>query len=67
MAVLGFFGLAVAGWVGGASPLSCAMKALGGAAVIYVLTTVLMRVMVQMIVDTMMENPGRPHDKGPET
>lgn len=64
VAVASFFGLALAGWIGGASPLSCALKALGGAAVIYVLTTILTRVLVGMIVDTMVENRSRHSNRG---
>jgi hypothetical protein len=60
---MSFFALALVGWACGASPLPCALKALGGAAVVYVLVTVLVRVMVKMIVDTMMEGPGRTGDK----
>jgi hypothetical protein len=61
-AVAGFFGLATVGAVSGASPLTCGLRALAGAAVIFVLVLVVGRVAINLIVDAMLDSMTRRGD-----
>jgi predicted branched-subunit amino acid permease len=58
-AVAGFFALAIIGMCQGVSPLTCALRALAGAAVLFVLTLITVRVMLNVIVDSMMDSMTR--------
>jgi hypothetical protein len=60
VAGIAFFALAGVGAVCGASPLSCALRAVAGAAVLYVLARVAGRVFVGIIVDAIVRGAGRP-------
>ena len=48
---MGFFGLAIVGWLSGVPPLLCGLRAVAGAAVIYVMSIlvgkVAFRIMIQ--------------------
>jgi hypothetical protein len=55
VACLGLFVLAAIGWFSGLSPLDCALRALTGSAVLLVLVTVGGRIVINIVVDTMME------------
>ena len=58
-AAAGFFALAIIGMCRGVSPLTCALRALAGAAVIFVLTLATARVLLNVIVDSMMDSMAR--------
>jgi hypothetical protein len=58
-AAVGFFALAIIGMAHGVSPFTCALRALAGAAVIFVLVLVVGRVMLNVIVDGMLESMSR--------
>ncbi len=58
-----FFLLAGAAWAGGVEPLTCALRALGGAAAIYVLVTIVGRIIVEMMVRTILNGPASSTDR----
>ncbi len=51
IAVLGFFGLGLAGWLSGQEALTCTLRALIGAAVLFVLARVAGRAVVAIVAD----------------
>jgi len=54
VAVLGFFVLAGVGWFSGVAPFLCGIRALIGAAVLYVLARIAGRVLVHIMADAML-------------
>ena len=56
VAVAGFFVLAFVGWASGVPPFTCAIRALIGAAVLYVLATIAGRVIVNIVVDSIIRD-----------
>ena len=56
IAVAGFFVLAFVGWASGVPPFTCAIRALIGAAVLYVLVTVAGRLIVNIVVESIIRD-----------
>jgi hypothetical protein len=59
IAVIGFLALAIVGMASGVPPFTCALRALGGAAVLFVLAMVVGRFILSVLVDAVMSR-GRP-------
>lgn len=55
-AAMGFFGMAVVGWLHNVPPLTCGLRALIGAAAIYVLVTLVVRVVVNIVIGAVIKN-----------
>lgn len=56
IAVVGFFFLAVLCWLSELSPMVCALRALGGAATIYLIVRLAGRLAVGILVDAVMKS-----------
>jgi hypothetical protein len=54
---LGFFVLAVVGWNSGASPLTVALRAAGGAAALYVMLRLAGMAVIAIAVETIVQGP----------
>lgn len=67
MAVLSFFVLAIVGWASGVTPFVCAVRALIGAVVAYVLTRIAERVVIRIMADAMLRGPAEDKGSGDET
>lgn len=55
LAAGGFFILAAVAWSGGASPLTCGLRALAGAGVIYVVTRLAGEVLLALLVRAILQ------------
>jgi uncharacterized membrane protein len=65
-AVVAFFGMALIGAVSGATPFTCALRALAGAAIMYVFMRVAGRVVVAILVEALVGRPpASPEEKDP--
>ena len=56
IAAIGFFGLAVLCWLSDLSPMVCTTRALGGAAMIYIIVRLAGRLAVGILVDAVMKS-----------
>lgn len=54
IAVIGFLALAIVGMASGVPPFTCALRALGGAAVLFVLAMGVGRLVLSVLVDAVM-------------
>ena len=54
-AVLFFFIISVIGWVAGLSPFTCCKRALIGAAVTYIATSVIVKMVNRVLIDAMVQ------------
>ncbi|MBS3734265.1 MAG: hypothetical protein KGY99_04990 [Phycisphaerae bacterium] len=63
VAVMGFFGLALAGMVTGQEALTCTVRAVAGAVVLFVLVKLAGRVLALVLADALSHHRRRP---GPE-
>ena len=59
--MLGFLGLAMVGWNYGLTPLTCGLRALGGAAVLYVLAKFAGRILAGVLADAIVRGPAAHH------
>ena len=59
IAVAGFFVLAIVGWASGVDPFTCGVRALIGAAILYVLATLAGRIVLRIMVDTVVKGTSR--------
>lgn len=59
VAVMGFFTLAIVGSVSGVEPYTCALRALAGAAILFVLVRVTGRMAAGFLVDAMLDRVAR--------
>ncbi len=64
IAVLGFFALALIGWACELSPLSCALRALGGAAVLFVALKIAGRIAAVIVADGLVKSVSRREESG---
>jgi len=53
---MGFFALAIVGWFSDVPPLTCALRALAGAAAMYVVVRVAGRIVMNIMVDAVMRS-----------
>jgi hypothetical protein len=53
---MGFFALALVGWASGLSPFVCGMRALGGAAALYVLVSIAGRLVAGIVADAIVRS-----------
>ena len=60
MAVATFFVLAIVGTLCGAAPWACGLRALAGAAAMYLLTRVATRVIISILVESVVKGTNRP-------
>jgi len=63
LAVVAFFGMAVIGAASGAPPFTCAVRALAGAAITYVLMRVAGRIVVNILVDAIVGSVPPPSEE----
>lgn len=61
-AVISFFSLAIVGSLCGVPPFTCAIRAVVGAVVVFILAKTVVRVFVNIMVDTIVRNSS-PNDK----
>jgi len=54
--------LAFVGWASGLSPFSCAVKALAGAAALFVLATVACRIVLNVVTDAIIRSIQEKHE-----
>jgi len=59
-----FFVLALVGWASDVPPLACGLRAAAGAAVMFVLVRLALRVALNIVVDTMLRSRPPPEDGG---
>lgn len=68
VAVVGFFALALAGWVNGVSPYTCSVKAAAGAVAIYIVARIAGRLIASIVADaivrSMPRSPGNEEQQG---
>ena len=57
--VMSFFVLALVGWFSNVPTFTCGVRALMGAAVVYVLVTIASRILIRIAVDTMISSAAR--------
>ncbi len=55
IAVMGFFVLALVGWLGGCTMFTCGVRALIGAGVIFLIVRIAFKLLVGVIADTMVK------------
>ena len=55
-AAMGFFGMAVVGWLSDVPPLTCGIRALIGVAAVYVLVILAARVLMNIIISAIIKN-----------
>ena len=55
-AILGFLGLAGVGLASGVPPFDCALRALAGAAGLYVLARIVGRIVLQIMIDVLVDS-----------
>ena len=55
-AVFIFFVMSCAGWFMGVSPGTCAARAIGGAAITYLVISIAARIVMSIIIDSIVEN-----------
>lgn len=58
-AIIAFFALALLGWFSGLSMFQCGMRAVAGSIVIYLLATLVVRLVVNIMVDTIVAEKSR--------
>ncbi len=56
ISVVGFFGLAIVGWISGLAPHTCGIRAAGGAVVLFVLMRFAGRLTTRILADAIVEN-----------
>jgi len=59
VAVAGFFGLALVSWLSGLEPLDCSIRAVVGAAVLFVVVTIAGKLALSVIVSAVIQNSQR--------
>jgi len=65
LAAVTFFGLALVGWASDVPPLVCGLRAAGGAAVMFVLARLALRVALGIVVDAVIRaNPSGLESRG---
>ncbi len=55
LAVLFFFMIAAIGWLAGRTPFTCCKRAVLGAAVVYVISSIVMRIVNRILIDAMLK------------
>ncbi|HUT61453.1 MAG TPA: hypothetical protein VNA25_26700 [Phycisphaerae bacterium] len=64
ISVVGFFGLAIVGWCSGVSPLICGLRALIGAAALYVGAILALRLVLAVLINAALRKASQGNQGG---